>query len=263
MDMEQQIKKRNKKETIIFIVSALLMLIPIILVIINPGSVGKEIIEVTSGGILGFGAKKGKEVVATLNESPFAWDGLAAVFGCILYTIVLLRNKNTLYQFNKDNLDFKVLILHFLNLIFLVSAMSLFTKNNWYIFGLSPAYFMIAAIAFSVVSMKTLSGYMWIVTIILAMFNVDVFNKWQGYSTIYVVSAYASLICQVFLLNIFDFDVQNLIKDFSAPTREVAQNINVAVDTTVEGAKKIASATGSVAKAGVAAAKATTGLPPV
>ena len=255
--------KSKKKEEIIFIVSALLMLASIVLVIINPGSVGKEIRDTVSGGILGFGGKRGQEVVEVINASPFGWDGLAAVFGCILYSIVLFRNKNTLYQFNKDKLDFKVLILHFLNLIFLVSAMSLFTKNNWYIFGLSPAYFMIAAIIFSLVSMKTLSGYMWIITIILAMFNIDVFNKWQGYSTIYVVSAYASLLCQVLILNIFDFDTCALLSDFVNPACSIKQNVNSAVDTTVDAAKNIGHAIGETGKVAINVAKTTAGLPPV
>ncbi len=147
MDKELIKKEVLKKENIIYYVSMVLMLIPIILVIINPGVAGKEVIETTSGGwLFGVGAQKGTEVIDVVYESPFAWNGLAAVFGCILYSIVLIRNKNTLHQFNKETLDFRVLILHFLNLIFLVSAMSLFTKNNWHIFGLSPAYFMIGAV---------------------------------------------------------------------------------------------------------------------
>ena len=83
---------------------------------------------------------------------------------------------------------------------------------------------------------------MWIATIILAMFNIDVFNKWQGYSTIYIVSAYASLLCQVLILNIFDFDIQAFINDFSAPARIVKQDVNGAINTTMDGAKKVASA---------------------
>lgn len=236
--------KKLSKEDIVYIIAIILMIIPIVLVIINPGSVGKEVREFTSGGIgpFGWGAKKGQEVVEVIHESPFGWDGLAAVFGCILYAVVLMRNRNTLYQFNKDTLNFKVLFLHLLNLLFLISAMSLFTKNNWHVFNLSPAYFMIAAIALSAVSMRTLSGYMWIVTIILAMFNIDVFNKWQGYSTIYTVSAYASLLCQVLILNIFDFDIQTFINDFSAPARIVKQDVNSAINTTMGETKKVASA---------------------
>lgn len=71
--------------------------------------------------------------------------------------------------------------------------------------------------------MKTLSGYMWIATIILDIFNIDVFNKWQGYATIYVVLAYVSLICQVLILNIFDFDIKAFVKDFEGPAQEIKQ----------------------------------------
>ena len=230
------------KENIIYLVSMILMIIPIVLVIINPGSVGKEIRKTVSGGIGPFhwGQQVGEEVISVVNESPFGWDGLAAVFGCLLYIVVLLRNKRLLYQFNKDTLDFRILIIHSLNLIFLISAMSLFTRNNWYIFGLNPSYFMILAILLSALSMKTLSGYMWIVTIILAMFNIDVFNKWQGYATIYVVSAYASLVCQIMILNIFDFDIQSLMKDFAAPVNNIKQDVNIAIDTTVDSVKNVA-----------------------
>ena len=256
-------KKNDNKENIIYIISIILMLIPIVLVIINPGSVGTEVRTVTSGGWgpFNFGAQKGSEIVNVVHESPFGWDGLAAIFGCVLYTIVLMRNKNTLYQFNKNSLDFRILFLHFLNLIFLISAMSLFTKNNWNIFGLSPAYFMILAILFSALSMKTISGYMWIVAIIIAMFNIDVFNKWQGYSTIYVVSAYSSLICQTLILNIFDFDINALINDIATPGRKIKGNINAAIDTTTEGVKKIGSVASAHAQKTIEAKNEAVGIP--
>lgn len=245
------------KENVQYFVASILMLVPIILALWGPVSEYQEIREkkhVDMGGLIGDGLNfagnllfgRQTEEYTAVARAPFAWTGFAAVMAIAIYSIVLYRNKNTLKQFDKDNIDRKIMVLHVLNLIFLVTVCSLFTVDSS-IFGLNPIYFMIAAIVLSLVSMKSLSGYCWIVVVVTSLANLDVFNRWRGYSVAYTLCAYASIVVQLLILNVFDFDIEQLKRDFMPAMTSIKSDVQNSIDTTKSGVNNAINAGKTVA----------------
>lgn len=249
--------KKNK----LYVIAMILMVIPIFLAIIAPMaaiSVERGVDSVNIGGAVGgvlngisnFAFGQRTEMVTEMVRSPFRFNGFASIFAVALYSILLFRNRNTLKQFNSDNIDIRIMILHILNILFLVTICSLFTQSTL-IFGLSTAHFMIAATLLSLISMRSLSGYCWILAVVAAIPNLDLFNRWEGFSTVYVLCAYASIIVQILALNIFEFDLELLKQDFIKPVNNIKGDVQSSIATTMKAASSIsAGLVGSISKAG-------------
>lgn len=177
-------------------------------------------------------------------KDVFTWEGSAALFAVVLYSFVLIRNKRTLYQFN--HIDIRNVIIHFLNLLFLTSVFAAFITRGE-VFGLSAATYMIFAIIFTVISMKTLSGYGWILSTIAIINNIEGFNKWGYNGVVYIISAYISFVIQVLILKMWEFDLISLKNDFLGTQIVISENVKKSIETTKTGVAATISTAATIA----------------
>lgn len=234
----------DKKKKCIYVITILLMIIPIIIVIIGPSYTTSTTVEVGH-----FFWKHEKEVQVT-NYSPFQMGGLAAVYAVILYTILLIRNKNTLYDFNVEKINIMRIILHVLDLLFLVTICSLIpSEGKILFFDIDPRVFMFIAILLSLIGMKSISGYIWIIVSICLVGSLVKFDKWGPYAIVYIIFSYMSIVSQVLLLNIFDFNIDELMYDFNRAGKNIMQDVNQSIELTKETSAKIVDAAKPVAPA--------------
>ena len=192
-------------------------------------------------------------------KNPFNLNGFASIVAVTLYSIVLYRNKNTVLHFNKNNIDKKIMVLHFLNLVFLITVCSLFTTNDTIILPfmtnpVNPAIVLAIAAALSSISMKAISGIFWIIAVVIILMNLSKFSDWQGYSAVYVLSAYISYVIQVLMLKFFSIDLEELKRDFVSPMRVITNDVK----QTIETGKGVAGAAVDVTKTAVTVS---TGIP--
>ena len=209
-------------------------------------------------GTLLFG-NPGTETYQRTVKNPFRFNGMASLLAVILYSIILYRNKNTLGQFDKNNIDKRLMVLHALNLIFLVTVCSLFTTDSTMYLPfmrdpINPIFIIALAMLLSAVSMSSLSGIFWIIAVVAVLSNLKQFNDWEGYSAAYVICAYVSIVIQVLILRLFNIDLQQLKQDFMAPAKHIKGDVQATIET---GSKAVNAAT-SATKAAVTA---TTGIP--
>ena len=206
-----------------------------------------------------FMGSPGTEIYYKTVHNPFKLNGLASVLAVILYSVILYRNKNTLTQFDKEKIDKKVMILHLLNLIFLLTVCSLFTtESNIYLPFMSnpinPIYIIVMATLLSAVSMRSLSGIFWIIAVVAILSNLKQFNEWYNYSAAYIICAYISLIIQVLMLKLFNIDIEDLKQDFTSPMKRIGGDVKATIDS----GKKV---TDMAVNATKVAVNATTGIP--
>lgn len=225
-----KIKKEEVKGIVVYAITVLLMAIPIVLSFLSPS------VKYTETKQTGFIFKQTKEVLTEV-KSPFQITGLAAVYATILFTILLIRNRKTVIVFGDEKkINVKAVILYILDLFFLTTVCSLIPSSEHILFfNINCKTFMIVAILLSLIGMKSLSGYVWILVTICLVFNLNAFDKWGIYSVIYVLFAYMSIVSQVLVLNIFEFDINELFYDFgkygNTVTGNMRQSINVTKDT--------------------------------
>ena len=229
--MNQSIRKLLTKSNFIFLITATLMFIPIILAFTSP-SITTAPEEIVSG----WGPFKKVEIITRTYQSPFLNNigGLAAIYAVIIYTIVLLRNKNTIVNISDVNkLNIKGAILHVLNLVFLITVCALIPNDmNILIFNINVRQFMLYAIILSLIGMRSIAGYIWIIVSICLIINLDAFDKWGTYAVIYIVCAYLSIASQVLLLNVFDFSINELLNDFGNYGQTIIEDTKFAVNLT-------------------------------
>lgn len=186
----------------------------------------------------------------------FTWNGRAAIFAVILYSFVLIRNKNTLYQFNENHIDVRNVIIHFLNLVFVTSIFAAFIEGGE-IFGLSASTYIILSIIFTATSMKTLSGFGWILATVAIVNNLNGFSKWGINGVFYIILSYVSIVIQILVLKIFEFDLNELKNDFAGTKKTITDSVKQSIEATKSGVKTV---TSTVTSAAVTAA---TGVPVV
>ena len=215
----------------------------------------------TVGNFLGnaFFGDPGTENYTKIAKNPFKLNGFASIVAVTLYSIVLYRNKNTVMHFDKNKLDKKVMVLHFLNLVFLLTVCSLFTSTStlklpFFKEPVNPVVVLAIAGLLSSISMKSISGIFWIIGVVALLMNLSQFNDWQGYSAVYVLSAYISFVIQILMLKFFNIDLEELKRDFSTPIQTITSDVK----TTIEAGKN---AVNTAVDASKVAVTMSTGIP--
>ena len=261
----------SKGDNKFYYAACFFLIIPILIALIAPAVTIKTIRPkqyINAGGIVGgvgnfFGhvlfGDPGTEPGTEIVDNPFNLNGFASIVAVTLYSIVLYRNKNTVMHFDKNNLDKKVIVLHFLNLVFLLTVCSLFTTTSKLILPfmkepVNPAVILGIAAALSAISMKAISGIFWIIAVVAILMNLSQFNKWQGYSAVYVLSAYISYVIQLLMLKFFNIDLEELKRDFASPIQTITSDVKA----TIESGKEVVNSAVDVSKAAVTMS---TGIP--
>lgn len=236
-------KSTKKNELIIFIITAILILIPIVLAFINPSY---DTTETVKRGWLFF--KKEVQVI-NHHEGPFANSGFAPYWAVVLYSIILFRNKNSMFNFDgRKGISIKAIILHCLDLLFLTTVCSLIRPDaKILMFDINCNVLLMFGIILSIFGMKSISGFVWIFVAICLWQTFIKIDEWGRLNWIYVLFAYASLVSQICILKLFKFDINEFLADFGVVkysiSRDVYQSTEVVkrtVQKSFNAAKKLA-----------------------
>lgn len=226
-------KEKSKNYVMLWCVCVALMSISIICWIYamaNP-------VQMYDAGVLGVW-QRAKHAVLGTNYAVFdGKTGYAVILALILYTIVGIRNKNTIVQIGDENkFDVPAVVLHILNILFLTSVCCLVSSAT--IFGLSSIQFITIGIIVTLLGMRSISGFIWILCTICMIFSINNFNKWPM-AIPYAICGYVSIIMQIFTIKIFQFDIEQLKHDFLGG-KEVLRNVVVEdMKKSIDSSKKV------------------------
>lgn len=226
-------KKKVKNEFLFFIIALVFMLAPIILWIV---SIATNHQEYSSNLIIS--ALEHVKIKNPKNSSPFSLElGIPSIMAVVLYTIVLMRNKDSYRQFGDINkIDVGAMILHLFNLIFLVSVCSLAAAGEL-IFGIKVSALLVFGIIISLLGMHSISGFVWIILSICFVINISLFNGWWG-AMPYIICSYVSIFIQVAMLKYFQFDLETLKMEFTGFGNMIVNDTHQAIELSKEAGSK-------------------------
>lgn len=238
--MLNKIKKISiNQEMVVYVIAVAFMIIPFFIATLG----GTE--QYISIKQEGFGFWKSEKEVISEAANPFVFGALTALLGCLVYTIVLFRNKETLFlEGNEKKLNIKMIVLHLANLLFTTSVFAIL-PSDISLFGMyiSSRAILVFALILSLLSIKSLSGILWIIMVCCILPSLTKFDKWRLHGYIYIILSYISLICQFFILKVFKFNINQVLIDIGIIGNQIKNDVSATIDDT----KKIVDTTAKVA----------------
>lgn len=235
-------KNKSKTYIIVWLLCVILMM----------ASIGMWIYAIFKGeqmyspGLIPGGLQRIKHNVLGTNYAVSNGNaGNSVLLSVILYTVVGIRNRNTTTQLgNLNAIDIPAIILHILNILFLTSVFNL--TDSAEIFGFSSSQFIMVGIITTLLGMKSISGFIWILCTLCLICSARLFNMWS-LAIPYVIFGYMSIIFQIFTIRIFEFDIEQLKNDIlggkeimkNVVIRDIKESIDVSKSTIQKASKML------------------------
>ena len=215
------------EDRIWYIAAIVLMIIPVGI------SLQPFIREFEKTTFIFFGKTKGEEV---LSITPTL---LSTLFAICLHGILLARGVGKYFE-----TGFTILLFVF-NVLFTASFITIFISNETYQIPIinqpiSSQTLMMVAILLSLISIRAIAGFIWIVLAVLAMFRVAAINEAMGLiGVLYVMFACVSLGIQTFKLKLLEIDRNELMYEFKGAGDRVLGDIKASASLGQEKTKRI------------------------
>lgn len=179
------------------ILAIILMIIPVVL---SLQSFQREYLTITGG--------KERQI---LSIAP---SMLSVLYAICLHGVLFARG------IGKYFVSGFTIVLNVLNILWTASFVSIFISSKTFNIPfinqpISSQVLMMIAIALSLISMRVISGYIWVVLAFLAVFRLAAINEAMGFwGVAYAICAYVSIGIQIWKLKIMEFNKNELIYEF-------------------------------------------------
>lgn len=223
---------------------AFLLMLFSVLLSFNEYEVVKEI------SFLGKSSFWGKSFGTKKEVASIAPGFISTLFSCALFAVFMLRRAFNMSDTNKA--DYLILVV---DILFVSSFMTTLVEGKEIpLLGVSPQSFLIGAFLFSLLGLRSLSGWALIIVLLFSMGTLSRVNSCMGiWGAFYVLCGFLSLSIQIVKLKYCLIGVSlNLLKDdFRGVIDRGTEDIKVAkdaaisvVNSTKESAQNIVSITG-------------------
>jgi hypothetical protein len=192
----------------------------------------------------------GKSFGTEKDVASIAPGFISTLFSCALFAVFMLRRAFNMSDTNKA--DYLILVV---DILFVSSFMTTLVEGKEIpLLGVSPQAFLIGAFLFSLLGLRSLSGWALIIVLLFSMGTISRVNSCMGvWGAFYVLCGFLSLSIQIVKLKYCLIGVSlNLLKDdFRGVIDRGSEDIKVAkdaainvVNSTKESAQNIVSITG-------------------
>lgn len=215
--------KADRKSLFLFL-SCVFMLVPVILSLFTyTGIIDKSFL---------FIVHYKKKITASIQPQL-----LSTILAVVLYSSLLIRGIiQTNFKTEKNVVLGMDLLLHCLNVLFIASFLKIFFDEEpikWLPIDISPMVILVFGILISWIGMKTIAGYVWVILFIMAMTKLtQIDHAMGGAGTIYVLSAFLSILCQLIPNGKFASLAQTFNSDFKVAKAEIQEDLQAAKETT-------------------------------
>lgn len=157
---------------------------------------------------------------------------LSVIYAICLHGILFARNIGKYFETGL------AILLTALNILWTASFITIFISNETFNIPflnipIGSQVLVFIAIVLSLISMRAIAGYIWIILAVLAVFRLSAINEAMGlWGVGYILCAYISIGIQIWKLKLLDFNKDELLYEFRGGTNRVLGDVQRSANLT-------------------------------